>query len=139
MAVPFPTPALIASLRSLTGLATVGDRISTALYPEEDPLPAIRVTLSSHKEAPTSWEATPVFQLDVWAEEEIEAGNLAWAIRNEWPSVEKVIIGDALVTARWVEVEPIPFSILQSSPNPQFYSGIPRYLLSVGLRLSGVN
>ncbi|WP_394620947.1 hypothetical protein JNUCC0626_18190 [Lentzea sp. JNUCC 0626] len=126
MPVPFPDPAVVALLAGLPGLEDVGGRVSTRL---DSTLPAIRVTKVRDREAPASWEATPIYQLEVWAAEELQAGQLAWVIKNNWPTAVKRVIGDALVTGRWVDVDPSP------APDPE--TDLPRYLVTVGIRISG--
>lgn len=131
MTVPYPDPAVIAILSELPGLEDVGGRVATQLVPHKEPLPALRVTKVSDREAPSSWEATPIYQIEVWANDEFQAGSLAWVIRNNWPTVIKQVIGDALVTGRWVDSDPFP------QPDPE--TGLPRFLVSVGIRLSGAS
>jgi hypothetical protein len=125
--VPFPDPVLVSLLSELPAVAsTAGGRVSTVL---DAMLPALRVVLVGHREAPSSWEATPLYQVEVWADDEFQAGSLAWDIANTWPSVTKVIREGALVTHRWLSTSPFP------SPDPE--TGKSRYLLTVGIRLSG--
>jgi hypothetical protein len=124
--VPYPDPAVIALLGELPGLAPVGGRVSTQL---DAILPAIRVTKVGDREESTPLEATPLFQVEVWANDEFTAGSLAWALRNEWPSAKRQLVGDALVYGRWIAVDPTP------SPDPE--TDLPRFLVTVGIRLSG--
>ncbi|MBP2323356.1 hypothetical protein JOF56_003741 [Kibdelosporangium banguiense] len=128
MTVPYPDPAIIALLTTLPGLDEIGGRVSTQL---DSTLPAIRVTKVSDREAPVSWEATPIYQIEVWADDEFQAGALAWAIKNNWPTAKRAVVLDALVHGRWVDTDPI------SSPDPE--TELPRFLITVGIRLSGAS
>jgi hypothetical protein len=127
--VPFPDPVVVAVLASLPVLAdSVGDRVSTALEPT---FPALRVTKVRDHEPPTSWEATPIYQIEVWDDDAFTAGSIAWDIKNHWPTAKREVVGDALVHGRWVDLDPIP------SPDPE--TETPRYLVHVGIRLSGAS
>ncbi|MDT8915757.1 hypothetical protein [Amycolatopsis sp. PS_44_ISF1] len=126
MTVPYPDPAVITLLGELPCLAPVGGRVSTQL---DSTLPALRITKVSDREGPTPQEATPLFQVEVWAEDEFIAGSLAWALRNEWPSAKRQLVGDTLVYGRWIAADPTP------SPDPE--TDLPRFLVTVGIRLSG--
>jgi len=129
MSVPYPDPAIIALLADLPPLADdLGGRVSTVL---DATLPALRVTKVGDLEAPTTWEATPLYQVEVWADDEFTAGDLAWRITNVWPRAVAQVAGNAVVHARWVEANPFP------SPDPETEK--PRFLVTLGIRLSGVN
>ncbi len=128
MTVPYPDPVMIAVLAELPALADLGGRISVDL---DSVLPAARITKVRDLEAPSAWEATPIFQVEIWGEDALVTGRLAWDLKNVWPSVVKQRIGDALVTGRWVDVDP--------NPSPDRETGLARHLLSLGIRLSGVN
>lgn len=110
--IPFPDPAVIALLTEIPALAALSGRVSTELA-DDGHLPAIRITKVSDYEAPTSWEATPVYQVEIWSTNEFEAGSLAWAVKNHWPTAKRQIVGDALVHGRWIDTDPFP------SPDPE--------------------
>lgn len=127
--VPYPDPVAIALLATLPALATtIGDRVSTTL---DSTLPAIRLTKVADREPPSYWEATPIYQAEIWAEDEFQAGQIAWDLKNAWPTATHEVVGDALVTGRWVDFDP------HSSPDPQ--TELPRFLVGLGIRLSGVS
>lgn len=127
MPVPYPDPVLIALLTRIPAVTTlVKDRVGTKL---DAKLPAIRITKVRDHEAPSAWEATPIYQVEVWAPQEAVAGALAWEIKNLWPTAVKEVVGAARVTHRWIDLDPFP------SPDPD--SDTPRYLVHLGLRLSG--
>lgn len=127
--IPFPDPVVISLLANLPALSADFDgRVSTRLNPDD--LPAIRITKVSDREAPSPWEATPIYQIEVWTDDELQAGELAWKIRNTWPTAVREVVGDALVHGRWVDTNPTP------APDPDTDKS--RYLLDVGIRLSGV-
>jgi hypothetical protein len=129
--IPFPDPVVISLLANLPVLSsTVDDRVSTELD-DRGILPALRITKVTDREPPTYWEATPIYQVEVWAQDEFQAGSIAWEIKNHWPTAVREVVGDALVHGRWVDSDP------HSSPDPQ--TDLPRYLMTVGIRLSGAN
>lgn len=127
MSVPYPDPVFVQALTALDALATVHS-VSTTLY---DVLPAVRVAKVRDHEAPSDWEATPIYQVEVWADDEFQAGEIAWAVKNEWPSAHKQVVGSALITHRWVDLDPLPF--------PDVETDKPRHIVHLGLRLSGVS
>lgn len=129
MSVPAPTPVVIAELRSLGLNIPVGTSVAGAL-------PAVRVAKTGDHEAPTRWEGTPLFQVEVWAGDEGQAEDLAYTIANDWPhfsphTVSPVGGTAALVWGRWVDVSPYPLPSPDSTDNH-------RFVLSLGIRLSGV-
>lgn len=127
--IPFPDPAVLRLLADLPALAfTVGGRVSSEL---DGTLPALRVTKVYDREQPSSWETVPVYQVEVWTRDEFQAGTLAWNIANTWPTAKAEIVGDALVHGRWVEANPI-------KSNDPDYPDLYRYLIHIGIRLSGV-
>ena len=130
MSVPPPTPVVIAELHSLGLGLPVGTEVAGSL-------PAVRVAKTGDLEAPTRWEGTPLFQVEVWSSSEGEAEDVAYAIFNEWPHFSPHEVSPnggtpALVHGRWVEVAPYPL------PNPDDTDNH-RFVLSLGIRLSGVS
>lgn len=128
MSVPYPDPVVIALLAELPGLDEIGGRISTSL---DSTLPALRVTKVADLEPPTSEEATPIFQVEIWADDEFVAGDLAWRLKDIWPFSVPTVVGSALVHGRWVEASPFP--------QPDSETEKPRFLISLGIRLSGAS
>ena len=129
MSVPSPTPVVIAEILSLGLGLPVGTEVAV-------PLPAVRVAKTGDHEAPTVWEGTPLFQVEVWTADEGQAEDLAYTIFNEWPHFSPHVVSPpegtpALVHGRWVEVAPYPL------PNPDDTDNF-RFVLSLGIRLSGV-
>jgi len=129
MPVPFPDPVLITTLVDLPTLSEyTADRVGTAT---DATLPALRVAKVGDAEPPTEEQATPIYRIEVWAEDEMTAGDIAWIIRNTWPTLVPAVVRDAYVYARWIDIDPRPL------PDPS--TGLPRYLIDVGIRLSGVH
>lgn len=129
MPVPFPDPVLISTLADLPTLTEyTGDRVGTAT---DTMLPALRISKVGDYEPPTEEHATPIYRIEVWAEDELTAGTIAWVIRNTWPTLVPHVVLDAYVYARWIDIDP------RHLPDPE--TGLPRYLIDVGIRLSGVN
>lgn len=127
MTVPFADPVVIALLVEHFGDA-VGNRVS---IDNVATTPSLRVALVGDLEAPTLWERTPIFQVEVWADSAFEAGTLATRITNEWPSIRKVTAGGAYVSGTWIESHPRPL--------PADDTDLARYFLEVGLRLHKEN
>lgn len=125
---PAPTPVVIAVLSSLPAVTDDTDRVSTTLL---SPLPAIRVTKVGDAETPSASSIAPLFQVEVWAEDELDAERIAWRISDDWPAARREAVRDAVVHGRWVEISPRPL--------PDAETGHPRYLVTVGLRLSGAH
>lgn len=128
MSVPYPDPVFVSVLAGLPGFDELDGRVSTYL---DSVLPAVRVTKVSDLEASTREEATPIYQVEIWADEEFVAGDLAWRLTAAWPSSTATVAGAALVHGRWVETNPFP--------QPDAETEKPRYLLNLGIRLSGVS
>lgn len=125
---PIPTPVVIAILKALPVVTATPTRVSTRLL---SPLPALRVTKVGDAETPTSSSIAPLYQIEVWDADELEAERIAWRIADEWPTARRQVVRDALVRGRWVEVNPAP------AADPE--TGHARYLVTVGLRLSGAS
>lgn len=123
---PAPTPVVIAILKALAVESVT--RVSIKLL---SPLPALRVTQVSDAETPSSSSIAPLFQIEVWAGDELDAERIAWRLADVWPTAVRQVVRDAVVHGRWVEINPRPL------PDPE--TGHARYLLTVGLRLSGVS
>ncbi len=134
--IPYPDPVVWHLVADR--LPDLGGRVFDELV---SPLPAARVTKVGDHEAPSTWEATPLYQVEIWAEDTYTAGRLAWDLINDWPTavpgVVSLDLGDpevtpyALVHGRWIEVNP--------NPSPDRDTGLARYIVTVGIRLSGVN
>ncbi len=136
--IPYPDPVVWHLLSSV--LPDLSGRVSDTL---DDTLPAARVTKVGDHEAPSTWEAAPLYQVEIWADDAFTAGHLAWDVLvNAWPTAKRETVsfplgaGDemtpyALVHGRWIEVHP--------NPSPDRDTGLARYLVTVGIRLSGVN
>jgi len=129
MPVPFPDPVLISTLVELDTLTEyTADRVGTVT---DAMLPALRIAKVGDAEPSTEEQATPIYRVEVWAEDEMTAGTIAWVIRNSWPTLMPAVVQDAYVYARWIDIDPRPL------PDPE--TGLSRYLIDVGIRLSGVN
>lgn len=116
--IPWPDPLVIAWLRDHPDLAPLhGGRVSTRL---DDVLPALRVTLVYDAQAATAWERVPVYQIEVWAEDEVAAGQIATDVANTWASF-KGRFGAAYISGSEVVTWPRP------EPDPE--TDLPRYLL----------
>lgn len=81
--------------------AFVGNRVSTELG---DVLPALRLTLIPAG-SPKDWQWTATYEVEAWAEDELDAGNLITAVRAAWPSFRGPIPG-GYVSGAWVVWEP---------------------------------
>lgn len=127
--VPPPTPAMIAALQGL--LPAVGDRISVRLDPQ---LPALRVAKIGDQQSVSDWESAPMFQVEVWAEDELEAEQLAWDLKNVWPSATKQVFGPAVIHGRWVVQDPLS---LPPNDDEAKNTDLARYLVTVAFRLTG--
>ena len=120
--IPSPDRVAIAILAASPDLAALhGGRVSTDLQPGG---PAIRVTLLPGPATQTRWEWSAQLQLECWAADQLDAGDLAAAVRDAWPYVRGTF-ADAYVSGSWIVTEPM------SVPDPQ--TNRPRYLLTVGL------
>lgn len=129
MSVPFPDPVVIALLSANADVLDVaGGRVSTVL---DANLPALRVTKVADYEPPTSAEATPLYQVEVWAHDELVAGDLAWRLAQSWPTGTAETVLTALVHGRWTESNPFPSLDTETLT--------PRYLVTLGIRLSGAS
>lgn len=62
--IPYPDPVVISLLAGLPGTSEVEGRVGTSLQLVEG-LPAIRITKVGDYEAPSAWEATPLYQVEV--------------------------------------------------------------------------
>lgn len=120
--VPIAEPAVIAYLAGL-GLA-YDDRVSTE---NDDTLPCVRVTRLYDLEPGNRWESKPVFQLEVWADDELTALRTAQAIANRWPDFRGTH-GDAYVSGAWLHSgHPRPL------PDPE--TSLPRALFEAALSI----
>lgn len=129
MSVPYPDPIVIELISRLPAVAeTTEGRVSVVL---DSLLPAIRIAKVGDAEAPSTYEGTPVFRVEVWADDEFVAGDIAWRIKNSWPTAKREVVLDGLVHGRWVDADP------RTSPDPETEK--PRYLIDLGIRLSGVS
>ena len=135
--IPPPTPVVIRLLNSIPAVTDhVGDRISVVLDAQ---LPALRVALVGYAgAAATDWEACPMFQVEVWAEDEIEAEEIAWVINNHWTTATREIVGQAAVHGRWVVQNPLSLPARMTSEDSDEDTNLARYLVNVAFRLTGV-
>lgn len=125
MAVPFPDPVVVSLLS--TRYTALGGRVSLL---DTAPVPSAKVTGTGSLEPSDGFEQTPIYQVDIFADDELTAGTIAWEIVNDWPSIHHLTVGTALVVGAWVETLP---RIL-----PRTDSNHARYLLEVGIRLTTV-
>jgi hypothetical protein len=93
---PRPAPAVIAFLKTLP-IPAIAGRVSTRLF---STLPAVRVALVYDLNADYTYERTPVFQIEVWADDEAVADTIAVQIYDAWPSFRGTF-GDAVVSGAW--------------------------------------
>lgn len=129
--IPAPTPALIAILRDLMA-DEVGDRISISL---DRVLPALRVAKTGDQAPPSEWEAVPMYQIEVWHEDELEAERIAWHLKNVWTSATLRTYGSAAVHGRWVVQDPLHLP----ANDDEAKTDLARYLVTVAFRLTGVS
>ena len=127
--IPAPTPVVIHELLSLLSIP-VGTEVS-----DWGALPAVRVTKTGDLESSSTWEATPLFQVEVWAASEAEAEDIAYDLRHRWTdySAHRVAIAGmnpAVVHGRWVEIDPSP---LTPPDDTNYY----RFALTLGVRMTG--
>ena len=121
-----PDQATIAILTADPTLSALhGGRVSTDLQPGS---PSIRVALIGGGEATTEWGWRALLQVECWADDQLDAGGLAAAVRDVWPNHRGTYAG-TFVSGTWLESNPV------AMPDPQ--TGQPRYLLTVGLRAHG--
>lgn len=124
---PPPTPVVVAALKALPVVTEQSTKVSTRLL---SPLPAIRVAKVGDAETPSASSIAPLFQIEVWDEDELETERIAWRLADEWPTAIPGVSGGGYVHGRWVHINPSP------SPDPE--TGQARHILTVGLRISGV-
>jgi hypothetical protein len=86
------------------------------------------VALVGGGEASTEWGWRALIQVECWADDQLDAEDLAAAVRDVWPNHRGTYAG-AFISATWLESNPV------AMPDPQ--TGQPRYLLTVGLRAHG--
>lgn len=134
MALSPPTPLIIALLGDLDWADSVGGRISVSL---DSVLPCARVAHVGDQAAISDWEAAPMFQVEVWATDAIEAEQLAWDLRNAWPSAALQRIGDAAVHGRWVVTNPIELPARLSAEDADEDTDLARFSITVAFRMTG--
>ena len=127
--IPAPTPVVISELLSLLDIP-VGTEVS-----DRGHLPTVRVTKTGDAAPSSTWEATPLFQVEVWSQSEAEAEDIAYDLRHRWPdwTAHRVAIAGmspAVVHGRWVEIDPSPLT----PPDDTTYH---RYALTLGVRMTG--
>lgn len=133
--IPAPTPVVISLLNGLDWAGSVGGRISVELDPQ---LPAARVALVGDQDAISDWEAAPMYQVEVWAEDALDAEQIAWDLRNAWPAAAKQLFGSAVVHGRWVVQNPLLLPARMTAEDADEDTGLARYALTVAFRLTGV-
>ena len=120
--IPSPDIVAIALLREDATLAALhGGRVSVDALPGPT---AIRVTLLPGVQYFSMWEWSAQVQLDVWADDQLDAANLAAAVRDCWPYKRGKIAG-GYVSGSWVLSNPMA---LQDSE-----SKLARYSMVLGL------
>ncbi len=129
-AIPAPTPVLIALLTDL--LPAIGDRVSIVLL---SPLPALRVAKIGEQQGVSDWSVAPMYQIEVWAEDELGAEEIAYALKNTWPHAGRQRVGDGMVHGRWVVQDPMPLP----ADDDQAKTDLARYLLTVAFRMTGAS
>ncbi len=117
----FPAPVFIALLLE-SGLC---DNVSTNDSGATSQLPAVRVTTITTPVADVGQDV--VAQVDVWADDESAAGDLAAALATYWDSLLSGTAADAYVSGVRLESEPRPFTLDNDTA--------PRYLFDVGARI----
>lgn len=132
--VPPPTPAAIQLLRNLPALAdSTGDRVSVVL---DATLPALRVSLVGYSgPAATDWEAAPMYQVEIWAADVMDAERIAWDLANNWTHSGQEAVPGGVVHGRWLTQHPIE---LPASDDEAEDTGLARYMVTVAFRLTGV-
>lgn len=133
--IPPPTPQLVHVLANLPALADdTGDRVSTVL---DATLPALRVALVGYTgSASADWEIAPMYQVEVWAEDEIDAERIAWNLTNAWPSAIKEFYGDGCIHGRWVVQLP---QSLPPNDDDAKDTDLARFFVTVAFRLTGAS
>lgn len=120
--IPSPVRAAVAILTADPTLAPLhGGRVSTMLRPGG---PAIRLTLLPGPTTQTGWEWRGHVQAECWADDELDADELAAAVRACWPGYRGPA-GDGYVSGTWIVTEPAAL------PDPE--TGRPRYILTLGV------
>lgn len=120
--IPIAEPAVVDYLAGL-GLA-YADRVSTRT---EDTLPCVRITRLYDLEPGNRWESKPVFQIEVWAADELVALHTAQDIANRWPDFRGAY-GGAFVSGAWLHSgHPRPL------PDPE--TSLPRALFEAALSI----
>lgn len=112
--IPRAAPAIIAYLKP----QVPGARVSTVL---NSVLPAVRVTLVYDYDA-QEWERAPVFQIEVWADDEIVADTLANSLWNAWPGFRGVYANTTVMGA-WRVSGPRPLPDTVSSKARVMFEG----------------
>ena len=123
---PFGDPIVIHLLRANSTLAPLhGGRVGLRL---ENPLPAFRVANIGDVESTTTWERATAYQVEIWAANDLTAGQLATTVANVWPSISGTAIPslNAYVSSCWVHTHPRNL--------PDTTSDKARYLVDVALR-----
>ena len=122
-----PDIAAVALLRSEPVIAAAtGGRVSTDLQPGS---PSVRVTLLPGGEAFTEFLWEGMVQVDVWAEDQLEAAQAAALIRAAWPCYRGRTLSElgVYVSGCWVQSNP-SFML-----DPE--TGLPRYMMTLGVMI----
>lgn len=102
--IPSPDIAAIALLRDDPVLAVLHcGRVGVEALPGG---PAVRVSLLPGSQSHARWEWSAQVQLDVWADDQLDAANLAAAIRDRWPYKRGAVAG-GYVSGTWVVSDPM--------------------------------
>lgn len=120
--IPSPDIVSIALLRDDPVLCVLhGGRVSTEALPGS---PTVRVTLMPGPSPAETWEWSAQVQLDVWADDQLDAANMAAAIRDRWPYKRGPVAG-GWVSGTWVVQDPMAVADTESA--------IRRYSMILGL------
>jgi hypothetical protein len=101
-----------------------GGRVSVEALPGS---PAVRVTLLPGPQPTSRWEWSAQVQLDVWADDQLEASELAASIRDRWPYQRGSFAG-SWVSGTWVVSDPMALDDTSSK--------LARYSMILGLAVN---
>lgn len=118
----FPTPVFI---RLLLDMDLFGESVSTNGAGAPEQFPAARVLLLNDRTPQQPW-TTAVAQVDVYGDDELATGDLAFVVAERWRTgILPGVYAGSRVERGWVESLPRPF------PDPETHAA--RYLMELGL------
>lgn len=124
MTLPMPEKVTVALLKGDTVLdALHSGRVSTDLLHGG---PACRVALVADLDPTGEWWQ-PMLQVECWADDQADAGELAAAVKTRWPRLGKQTVAGARVSGTWITQGPV------FMPDP--HTDRPRYLVTVALHI----